>query len=143
VAGAATAPVWWRGGSRATAGIVAAVALAALVASVPLSAGDLSDRVTTASDRQDVDQALPGFVDRGAAAAAIDRCRPLQVEFFQTRPLVAYLVDRRPNSIGTGRPERATTGSVLVSRIDRSQTPPPGFAVAARDDRWTLYERCG
>ena len=103
---------------------------------------DLKEKVNTAQDRHEVDQALPGFVDGRAAAAAIGTCRPLEVQFFQTRPLVAYLIERRPNSVDTGRPERATNGTVLVSRLDRSQTPPAGFAVVSRDDHWTLYQRC-
>src|SRR5215208_2910433 len=140
-AGAVAAPWWWKG-ARGPAIVVSVIAALALIASVPLSADELSDKVSAAKDRHEVDQALPGFVDGPAASEAIDSCRPLQVEFFQTRPLVAYLIERRPNAIDTGRPERATSGTVLISRLDRSQTPPPGFAVAARDDRWTLYERC-
>ena len=140
VAGAVAAPWWW--GRRAPAIAASLVALAAVIASIALSGDELAHRVDTGRERHDRDQALPGFVHGRAAAAAIDRCRPLQVEFFQTRPLVAYLLERRPNDIGTGRPERATTGTVLVSRLDRSQTPPPGFRVAAHDKQWTLYERC-
>lgn len=150
VAGAVAAPLWWRPGghgdgdgrARTVAIAVSALAAAALIASIPLSSDELSDRVRTAGDRHDADQALPGFVDARAAAGAIDRCRPLQVEFFQTRPLVAYLIERRPNDVETGRPQRATDGTVLMSRLDRSQTPPPGFRTTARDDQWTLYARC-
>ena len=141
VAGVVAAPWWWPGERRLA--IVASIAAAvALIASIPLSSDELSDKVNAAQDRHEVDQALPGFVDGRAAAAAIDRCRPLQVQFFQTRPLVAYLIERRPNAIDTGRPERATAGTVLTSSLDRSQAPPPGFAVVARDDRWTLYQAC-
>jgi hypothetical protein len=140
-AGAVAAPWWWRG-PRAPAIAAAVVAALALVASVPLSSDELKEKVNTAQDRHEVDQALPGFVDGRAAAAAIGTCRPLEVQFFQTRPLVAYLIERRPNSVDTGRPERATNGTVLVSRLDRSQTPPAGFAVVSRDDHWTLYQRC-
>jgi len=146
VAGAVAAPLWWvREGDRRARGLAVAasvIAIAALIASIPLSSDDLRDRVEIAGDRHDADQALAGFVDRRDAAGAIASCRPLQVEFFQTRPLVAYLIERRPNDIETGRPERATAGSVLQSRLDRSQTAPPGFGVAARDDQWTLYGGC-
>jgi hypothetical protein len=135
------APWWWKG-ARGPAIAASVVASLALIASVPLSADELSDKVTAAQDRHEVDQALPAFVDGRAAAAALDSCRPLQVQFFQTRPLAAYLLERRPNTIDTGRPERATVGTVLTSRLDRSQLPPPGFELVARDDRWTLYRRC-
>jgi hypothetical protein len=146
VAGAVAAPLWWvREGdrrSRAPALAASAVAIAALIASVPLSGDDLRDRVDIAGERHDAEQALAGFVDRRDADQAIASCRPLQVEFFQTRPLVAYLIERRPNDIETGRPQRATGGTVLQSRLDRTQIAPPGFAVAARDDQWTLYDGC-
>jgi hypothetical protein len=140
-AGAVAAPWWWPGDRRPAiaASVVAAVAL---LASIPLSSDELRDKVNAAQDRHDVDQALPGFVDGSAADAAIERCRPLQVQFFQTRPLAAYLIERRPNAIDTGRPERATAGTVLTSSLDRSQAPPPGFAVVARNDHWILYQAC-
>jgi hypothetical protein len=141
VAGAVAAPWWWPG-DRAPAIAASVLAALALIVSIPLSSDELSDKVNAAKDRHEVDQALPGFLDRPAVARAIDRCRPLQTQFFQTRPLAAYLIERRPNQIDTGRPERATVGAVLTSSLDRSQAPPPGFAVVSRSDHWILHQAC-
>jgi hypothetical protein len=121
---------------------VTALGVLAVLAAIPLSAHKLQKTVDFAAARQKADHALPGLLKSAPVRDAIARCKPLQVVFFQTRPLAAYLLGKRPRDMNIGRPSRAKDGLVLVSKADRYRTPPPGFAPLARNHQWTLYGHC-
>jgi hypothetical protein len=102
------------------------------LASVPATVRDVDEQVDAASHRHDADGSLDDVLDR-----APERCGPLAVTYFQTRPLLAYLLDRRPNEIDTTRPERAERGTLVTE-----DEPPPSFRRLASDEHWTVADRC-
>ena len=54
------------------------------------------------------------MVESPAGARALRACGPLQVDYFQTRPLLAFLLDRRRvESIGVVNPPHARSGVLL------------------------------
>lgn len=113
--------------------VAAAVALAiAAVISVPSTVRDVDEQVDVAAHRHDADGSLDDVLDR-----APERCGPVAVTYFQTRPLVAYLLGRRPNRIDTTRAERAERGTLVTE-----DEPPPGFRRLAADEHWTVASRC-
>ena len=97
--------------------------------------------VEVSAERHDADGDLAELVDDPAAARAFDDCPPAAVTYFQTRPLLAYLLgDRRPNDIETTRAERAEPGATLVARGEAEMAPPP-FRVAAENGSWRVLCR--
>lgn len=133
---AAAATVWWAASierSRVVLAVTAVFALAA-AASIPATVRDVDEQVDTASHRHDADGSLAELLDRPQAS---ERCGPLAVTYFQTRPLLAYLLDRRPNEIDTTRPDRAERGTLVTE-----DEPPPSFGRVTADDHWTVAQRC-
>ena len=117
--------------SRWSLPVTVVLALAAAV-SIPPTVRDVDAQVDVAAHRHDADGSLDAVLDR-----APERCDPLAVTYFQTRPLVAYLLDRRPNEIDTTRAERAQRGTLVTE-----DEPPPSFDRLASDEHWTIASRC-
>ncbi|MGZ8649745.1 MAG: hypothetical protein ACXW08_14140 [Solirubrobacteraceae bacterium] len=124
-------------GGWATAVSLAAAA-ALLVAAVQVTPA-VRDTVDQAKARHRADGDLPGLV--GRERAAFEGCRPLQTAFFQTRPLLAYLLDEPANDIVRVRADRAVSGTVLAER-DSAPPPPPAFRPVAQDRSWRLLSTC-
>jgi hypothetical protein len=144
-AGPGTAPGGGAGGPlgpRAALAVTAVFAVAAL-ASVPATVRDVDDWRDFSEARHRADGELPELLDSAAARRTLDRCVPATVDYFQTRPLVAYLLgDRRPNDVDTAQPARATGGALLVAR-SRAGEVPHAFRLAASSRSWALFDRCG
>ena len=130
---AAAATAWWVPGvarTRVTLAISAVFALAAL-ASIPSTAGDVDHWVDVSGHRHKADGSLDDVLDRPRQL-----CGPLGVTYFQTRPLLAYLLERRPNEIDTTRPERAERGTLVTE-----DELPPSFTRVAADENWNIGQR--
>ena len=83
------------------------------------------------------------MVESPAGARALRACGPLQVDYFQTRPLLAFLLDRRRvESIGVVNPPHARSGVLLLPRAGARGTPPPAFRPIAASRRWTVMATC-
>ena len=140
---AAGVTAWWVPGAprtRVTLALTAAFAAAAL-ASVPSTVRDVDEWVDRSEARHDADGSLASLLGRPAAGAALGRCKPPTVTYFQTRPLLAYLIHARPNQIETARPERAEGGTVVAEQRPAARLP-PGFRVTERNDHWVVAEGC-
>ena len=138
---------WWIPDVRATyrrAAAVLTVAFAILfVVAAITNVGRVRARVDEASARHDLDADLPGLVESAAGGRALRACAPLQVDYFQTRPLLAYLLDRRRvESIGVVNPPRAHSGVLLLPRQGARGTPPPVFRPVADSKRWIVVATC-
>lgn len=90
---------------------------------------------------------------RDPDVAALDRsCRRIQLDYFRSRPLYAYLSDRRPETLLSGRAARASDGLLIGAGRDnrreipyyrgRSQRPPASFHEVARNRSWVAYANC-
>ena len=121
----------WAGRGWPAVAVSAAFAVAAL-ASIPSTVRDVGEQVDTAGHRHGADGSLAELLEGRPL------CGPLAVSYFQTRPLVAFLLERRPNQIDTTRPERAERGTLLTE-----DAPPPQFERVAADRHWTIASRCG
>jgi hypothetical protein len=144
---AAAATAWWIPDVRSThrrAAAVLTVAFAALfVAAATTNVARVRARVDEASARHALDAGLPGLVDSPAGARALRACAPLQVDYFQTRPLLAFLLDRRRvESIGVVDPPLARSGVLLLPRRGARGTPPPAFRPIAGSRGWTIVATC-
>jgi hypothetical protein len=128
---AAGATAWWIERSPAALVLTAAFAVAGIV-SIPATVRDVDEQVDVAGHRHDADGSLPELLER-----VPERCGPLAVTYFQTRPLLAYLLERRPNGIDTTRPERAGRGTLVTE-----DEPPPALRRVASDEHWTIAQRC-
>jgi hypothetical protein len=141
---AAGAAAWWLPDLRAPRPAVAAVSAvcaAAAVAGIALAVDDVDHWRDVSAHRHDADADLADLVDRPAAERSLDTCRPAVVAYFQTRPLLAYLLgDRRPNAIETTRPERPERGTLVIERDDAARVP-PGARPVTGDDSWRVLCR--
>lgn len=146
---AAAATAWWWGteqapSPRAPRAAVAAVSVAfaaAAVAGLALAVDDVDHWRDVSAHRHDADADLADLVERPAAERSFDICRPAVVAYFQTRPLLAYLLgDRRPNAIETTRPERPERGTLVIEREDAARVP-PGARPVTEDDSWRVMCR--
>jgi hypothetical protein len=127
---------------RAAAVLTVAFAILFVVAAIT-NVGRVRARVDEASARHDLDADLPGLVESAAGGRALGACAPLQVDHFQTRPLLAYLLDRRRvESIGVVNPPRARSGVLLLPRQGARGTPPPVLRPVARSKRWIVVATC-
>ena len=141
-AGAATA--WWVPELRAPRAAVAAVTgvfAAAALAAVALAIDDVDHWRDVSAHRHRADGDLVSLVDRRPVARSFDTCTPAVVAYFQTRPLLAYLLgDRRPNAIETTRPQRAEPGTLVIERDDARRVP-PGAQLVGEDRSWRVLCR--
>jgi hypothetical protein len=138
---AAGATAWWVPDLRAPRAALAAVSAAfaaAALAGVALAIDDADRWRDVSAHRHEADADLAELVDEPVAARSFDTCRPAVVAYFQTRPLLAYLLgDRRPNAIETTRPERAERGTLAIEAGDAARVPPGARPVAA-DRSWRV-----
>jgi hypothetical protein len=144
---AAGATAWWIPDVRAAhrrAAAVLTVAFAVLfVVAAITNVGRVRSRVDEAADRHTLDAALPGLVESRTGARALRACAPLQVDYFQTRPLLAFLLDRRVvESIGVVDPPQARSGVLLLPRRGARGAPPPEFRPVAGNGDWVVLARC-
>jgi hypothetical protein len=141
---AAGATAWWARevpAPRPWLAAVTALCGLALLASLPPALRDVDEWVELSAERHDADGDLADLVDERGAERAFADCRPAAVTYFQTRPLLAFLLgDRRPNAIETTRPERAEPGALVVPR-ERAGEVPPGAEPAAEDESWRVLCR--
>jgi hypothetical protein len=144
---AAGATAWWIpdvrvAHRRAAAVLTVAFAVVFVVAAIT-NVARVRSRVDEAADRHALDAALPGLVESRAGARALRACVPLQVDYFQTRPLLAFLLDRRVvESIGVVDPPQARSGVLLLPRRGARGAPPPGFRPIAGNGHWVVLARC-
>jgi hypothetical protein len=83
------------------------------------------------------------LVESRTGARALRACAPLQVDYFQTRPLLAFLLDRRVvESIGVVDPPQARSGVLLLPRRGARGAPPPEFRPVAGNGDWVVLARC-
>jgi hypothetical protein len=141
---AAAATAWWvpdlRAPRAARAAVTVAFAAAAL-AGVVLAVDDVDHWRDVSAKRHDADADLADLVERPAVERSFDTCRPAVVAYFQTRPLLAYLLgDRRPNAIETTRPERPERGTLAIEAGDAPRVA-PGARPVARDAAWSVLCR--
>jgi hypothetical protein len=140
----AAATAWWVPDLRAPRAAVAAVGAAfaaAAVAGLALAVDDVDHWRDVSAHRHDADADLAALVERPAAERSFDGCRPAVVAYFQTRPLLAYLLgDRRPNAIETTRAERPERGTLVIEREDAARVP-PGARVVTEDESWRVLCR--
>jgi hypothetical protein len=123
------------------AAVVSVAALAALAVATVDVVPTVRENVDFASARHRADGDLPAFV--AAHRPAFRRCPPQQVSYFQTRPLLAYLLGVRANSIVRVRASRPVPGTLLLER-DAAESPPPVvFAPVAQSRHWLLESTCG
>lgn len=141
---AAGATAWWiRGlpGPRAARAAITVVFALAALATIPSTVRDVDEWVDVSAARHDADGDLVELVDEPAAARSLDTCRPAVVSYFQTRPLLAYLLgDRRPNAIETTRPERPERGTLVIERAAAARVP-PGARPVAENESWRVLCR--
>jgi len=144
---AAGTTAWWipdvRAAYRRAAALLTVVFVILFVVAAITNLGRVRARVDDASARHDLDADLPGLVDSPAGANALRACGPLQVDYFQTRPLLAFLLDRRRvESIGVVNPPRARSGVLLLPRTGARGTPPAAFRPIVASRRWTVVATC-
>jgi hypothetical protein len=144
---AAAATAWWipdvRSAHRRAAAVLTVAFAALFVAAATTNVARVRARVDEASARHALDAGLPGLVDSPAGARAVRACAPLQVDYFQTRPLLAFLLDRRRvESIGVVDPPLARSGVLLLPRRGARGTPPPAFRPIAGSRAWTIVATC-
>ena len=113
-----------------------------LVISVPSTVRDVDEVVGEAAMRHDLDRDLPALFATPAARRALERCPPIQVDYFQTRPLVALLIERRPEELRVARPSTARAGLLLLPRRGARGPAPASFEPVASNRSWVLYGRC-
>jgi hypothetical protein len=144
---AAGVTAWWipdvrSAHRRAAAALTVVFALLFVIAAIT-NVPHVRDRVNEARDRHTLDAALPGLVESSAGRRALTACGPLQVDYFQTRPLLAYLLDRRRvESLGVVNPPDARTGVLLLPRHGARGVPPPTFRPLAGNAQWTILANC-
>jgi hypothetical protein len=144
---AAGTTAWWipdvRAAYRRAAALLTVLFVILFVVAAITNIGRVRARVDDASARHDLDADLPGLVDSPAGANALRACGPLQVDYFQTRPLLAFLLDRRRvESIGVVNPPRARSGVLLLPRTGARGTPPAAFRPIVASRRWTVVATC-
>jgi hypothetical protein len=120
----------------------AGVVVLGLLISVPATVRDVDEVVGEAALRHGLDRDLPALVAAPGARRALDRCGPIQVDYFQTRPLLALLIERRPEELRVGRPSAARSGLLLLPRRGARGPAPPSFEPVASNRSWVLYGRC-
>jgi hypothetical protein len=145
---AAAMTAWWipdvRERFRTAAIVLSAVFAVLFVVAAVTNVSRVRTRADDASRLHDLDASLPGLVESEAGKRALARCAPLQTDFFQTRPLLAYLLDRRRvESIGVVNPPQATRGVLLLPRRGARGAPPPGFTTIGGNDKWLIVAKCG
>ena len=94
-----------------------------------------------AAARHRADGDLPGLSST-RTAGAFRRCPPQQVSFFQTRPLLAYLLGVRTNSIVRVRASRPVPGNPLLEREADEAPPHTAFGAVAQSRYWRLLSTC-
>lgn len=128
-----------RGRLGGWATVVSVASLAALVVAAVQVTPAVRETVNEAQVRHRADADLPAFVER--QRPAFERCRPLQVSFFQNRPLVAYLLDERANGVGFVRSPPVPAGTLLIERGGGFPAP-RAFRPVAEDRSWRLLATC-
>ena len=141
---AAGATAWWVRDidvPRSVLAVVTAVFALAALATIPSTARDVDRWRDVSAARHDADGDLASLVDEPRVERSFDTCRPAVVAYFQTRPLLAYLLgDRRPNAIETTRPERAEPGTLVIERRGAARVP-PGATPVGEDESWRVLCR--
>ena len=123
------------------AAVVSVAALAAMAVATAEVVPTVRENVDFAAARHRADGDLPAFVD--AHRPAFRRCPPQQVSYFQTRPLLAYLLGVRTNSIVRVRASRPVAGTLLLEREADEAPPPAAFGAVAQSRYWRLLSTCG
>ncbi len=123
------------------AAVVSVAALAAMAVATVDVVPTVRENVDFAAARHRADGDLPAFVD--AHRPAFGRCPPRQVSYFQTRPLLAYLLGVRTNSIVRVRASSPVPGTLLLERDGSDAALPGAFAPVAQSRYWRLLSTCG
>lgn len=132
-----------------------ALVVVLLLAFAPKQVDRLDSLRDSIALQEEIRDDLGALADRAELESG--RCRPVGVPNHRAVPLLALRLDRPPEEIVSAQLRRLERGAYFdpaTARVERNfildpRDPrrldaevPPGFALAARNRSWRLYERC-